>query len=428
MSTRPRRWSSTASGSRSSRTRRCARSSPPRRSGRSRSRATRRCGGRSSRSGAATRWCRRISSRACSERSRATSSRDSCSEQLSRRPAQVHHDGRAGEGAAARTEEEGRRLGDVVRLEQPLHGLRRQQDVLDHALGRDAGGTGLRLDLRLHDRRSDVTGADRRRRNPMLGSLQREHFDEPNEPVLRGDVTGLVRRGNKAVHRCDSEEAAVARVAQRLPGVTGEEEGARQQDGKERVPALLRKVLDRGDVLKAGAGDDRVDAAESLHRGSDGGAVAGRGGEIRLERLARAVRVGTQVDREYVVALPLEAPCDRAADAAGGARHQSPAHARTLRQEGWFGGVRTSTGLPSGSACTWAAYVRVSVSRMICPSSSDVSAPTRGRFVGSSEEMGRSSSSSTSLRRRKTLPLLSPFGDGGMKTITESTSSTYLRV
>ena len=185
------------------------------------------------------------------------------------------------------------------------------------------------------------------------------------------------------MHGRDREEAAVARLAQRLPGVAGEQERARQEDGDERVPALLGELVDRRHVLEARAGDDCVDAAEPLQRGIDGGAVAGRGGEIGLERLARAVRVGTQVDRDHAVTVPLEARGDRAADAAARARDESPAHARTLRQEGWFGGVSTRTRLPSGSGCTCAAYVRGSVSRMICPSSREVSAPTRGRLVGS---------------------------------------------
>ena len=47
---------------------------------------------------------------------------------------------------------------------------------------------------------------------------------------------------------------------------------------------------------------------------------------------------------------------------------------------------------------------------------------------GSRRVSGRRSSSATSSRRRKTVPLLSPFGVGGMKTSTESTSSTYLNV
>jgi hypothetical protein len=72
------------------------------------------------------------------------------------------------------------------------------------------------------------------------------------------------------VHGRDGEEAAVAGLAERLPRVAGEQERARQQDREQRLPALLGELRDRGDVLKAGACDDRVDAAEALERRVEG--------------------------------------------------------------------------------------------------------------------------------------------------------------
>ncbi len=280
-------------------------------------------------------------------------------------PAQVHHDGRTGERASARAEQERGRLRDLLGLEHPLHRLRSEEHVLDDALRRDARRLRLRFDLRLDDRRPHVAGTDRRRTDPVLGTLEREHLDQPEQAVLGGDVPRLVGRSDQAVHRRDGEEASVARLSQRLPGVAREQERARQQDGEQRIPALLRELVDRGHVLEAGARDDDVDPAELLESGVDRGPISGRGGEVGFERRAGPVRIGTQVDGEHVVAVLYEPGCDRAADAAARAGDESPAHGRTLRQEGWFGGVRTRTGLPSGSACTCAAYVRGSVSRMI---------------------------------------------------------------
>ena len=72
------------------------------------------------------------------------------------------------------------------------------------------------------------------------------------------------------MHRGDGDEPAGARVAQRRPGVAGEDERAGQEQRDDRVPALERELLDRRDVLDAGVGYDQVEAAEPLERGGDG--------------------------------------------------------------------------------------------------------------------------------------------------------------
>ena len=107
------------------------------------------------------------------------------------------------------------------------------------------------------------------------------------------------------------------RGAERVPGVTGEQEGARQQDGQQGVPALVGEVADRCDVLEAGAGDDRVEAAEALDRGLHRRAVALARREVGLEGLAGAVGVRPEIDREHPGAVALEPLRDRAADPAG---------------------------------------------------------------------------------------------------------------
>ena len=165
----------------------------------------------------------------------------------------------------------------------------------------------------------------------MLRAFERQHLHEPEQAVLRGDVAGLVRRGDQAVHGGDREKAAVAGLAERLPGVAGEQERARQQHREQRVPALLGELLDRRDVLEARARDDGVEAAEALERGVDGGPVARRRREIGLERLARPVRIRVQVDGQHRGAVRFQ-PCrDRAADAAARTRDESPAlHVRDV--------------------------------------------------------------------------------------------------
>ena len=124
------------------------------------------------------------------------------------------------------------------------------------------------------------------------------------------------------MHRCDREKAAVAGLSERLPGIPGEQKGTGQQDREQRVPALVRELVDRCDMLEAGTRDDRVETPEALDRCLDGGQVALAGSQVGLERLARTVPVGPQVDRQDLVAVALEPLGDRAADAAAGARDE----------------------------------------------------------------------------------------------------------
>jgi hypothetical protein len=107
----------------------------------------------------------------------------------------------------------------------------------------------------------------------------------------------------------DRHEAAVAGLAQRIPGVLREQERARQQERDERVPALLRELGHGGDVLEAGVGDDRVEASEPRERGIDDRAVS-------LAR--RQVAVG-DVDAVHQPGVRFEPGDDGRADPAGGA-------------------------------------------------------------------------------------------------------------
>src|SRR6185295_4619165 len=90
----------------------------------------------------------------------------------------------------------------------------------------------------------------------------------------------------------DRDEAPVAAVGQRRPGVLGQQERTGEQQRDERVPAVLGELGDRRGVLDAGA-----------------------------------VAVGLEVDAEHVVAVGDEALGDRPADAARRPRDdRDPAH------------------------------------------------------------------------------------------------------
>ena len=118
------------------------------------------------------------------------------------------------------------------------------------------------------------------------------------------------------MHGGDDDDASVAAALQRGPGVLGEQERAREQDGQQRIPAIFGELRDRRDVLEAGVGDDGVKAPEALERRIDGGAVALAGGEVRRERLARRVAGGLEVDAQDAEAVADEALGDGAPDAA----------------------------------------------------------------------------------------------------------------
>ena len=119
------------------------------------------------------------------------------------------------------------------------------------------------------------------------------------------------------MHRGDGDEPPVPALPQRGPRVLREEKRARHEQGDELVPLLLRKLLDRSDVLEAGVRDDRVEPAEALERRVDDHAVA---------FARRQVRVG-EVDAVHRPVVPLQPLDDRRADAACRARDERDLHA-----------------------------------------------------------------------------------------------------
>ena len=177
-------------------------------------------------------------------------------------------------------------------------------------------GTGLVGDLALDERRPHVARAHGTGANAGLGAFEGERLHEPEHAVLRRHVPGLERRGDEPVHRGDDDDPAVAGRFERGPRVPRQQERARQDEREKRVPAILVELGDRRDVLESGVRNEGVEAAEALERCVDRGPVALAGREVRGERLARAARVGLEVDGQHVPAVGDETLGDRAADPA----------------------------------------------------------------------------------------------------------------
>jgi hypothetical protein len=126
-------------------------------------------------------------------------------------------------------------------------------------------------------------------------------------------------------------------------------ERRREIDRDDRVPFLGREALDDRGVLDAGIVAKDVDAAEAPHRIFDeagdrgrlrevGAAPADLDAELRLDagaRLLDRLRLAEAV-QHHVGALLGQRPCDREADAAGGAGnegHFAFEHITDLRKE-----------------------------------------------------------------------------------------------
>ena len=237
------------------------------------------------------------------------------------RPAQVHGHRRAGERAPVRAEQEGHDAGDLLGLDQPLDGVRGEDDLLEHLLLGDAVRLRLVGDLLLDQRRADEAGADRAGEDAVLGALERERPHQAEHAVLGRHVAGLVGRGGERVGGGDRDEAPVAAPDQVLPGVAGEQERAREQQRDQPVPAVLGELGDRRDVLEAGVGDDRVEAAERARaprrpRRDCPRAWSGR----RRTGTPGPSSAGFEVDGQHVAAVGAQSVGDRTADPSGRSR------------------------------------------------------------------------------------------------------------
>jgi hypothetical protein len=172
-------------------------------------------------------------------------------------------------------------------------------------------------DLRLDERRPNVTGTHSRRGDAVGGALERKRPHQSQHSVLRRDVPGLERRCRQRVRRGHCHEPPVAARAQRRPRVFREEERARQEKRDEPVPLLLGKVLHRRDVLEAGIRNDRVQPPEALQSRSHDKAIP----------VARRQVCILDVDAVHRPAVCLEPLDQRGSDSTCRARHERGLHA-----------------------------------------------------------------------------------------------------
>src|SRR5262249_51990220 len=140
----------------------------------------------------------------------ATSFPTTLSAESTRAPAEVHHDRRAGECAAARTEKERRHLRDVLRLDEPFDRLRGEDDVLEDALLRPVVRLGLGCDLGLDERRLYVSRTDGRRGDAEGRTFEGDRLHESEDPVLGGNVADLEGRRDEAMDRSHHEKPPIA--------------------------------------------------------------------------------------------------------------------------------------------------------------------------------------------------------------------------
>jgi hypothetical protein len=118
------------------------------------------------------------------------------------------------------------------------------------------------------------------------------------------------------VRRGDRHEARVPAGAERLPPVASQQEGACEQEGDHRLPAILRELRDRRHVLHPGVGDHHVQAAEAVESRLNRAPIALARGEIGGVTDSWTVSRGIQVDGQHIEAVLLEALADRSADPA----------------------------------------------------------------------------------------------------------------
>ena len=206
-----------------------------------------------------------------------------------------------------------------------------------------------------------------------------------------------------------------------------------QQDGEQGVRALLGELVHGRDVLEA-ARDDGVEPAEAVERRVHGCPVPvqssrGRRGTARRDRSDRAVvRRRERHGRRPPAARRWRGRCRCLTRDEG-----SPSHAETVprprtgRYSTSLGGVRMGTGLPTGEASS---APRTSAAGRQAHDLALLERAERPRPAASRSAAARRAAAPAPPGRRcaggKTVPLLWPLGVGGMKTIIESTSSTYL--
>ena len=118
----------------------------------------------------------------------------------------------------------------------------------------------------------------------MLGALQRDDLGQALEPVLGGDVGGLVRRGAQAVDRADVHDPAPALLVHVRQGAADQPERRLQHQPQDVGEPVDRELVDRRHVLEAGVVDQDVDGEVERVDRVEVGQVDGHGGAADLRR------------------------------------------------------------------------------------------------------------------------------------------------
>ena len=259
----------------------------------------------------------------------------------------------------------------------------------------------------------------------------------PSRPCFAATYPALYGEATRPWTEATARKRPSPDSRERLPGVAREQERARQQHGEQRVPALLGELVDRRDVLEARVRDDRVEPAEAgraRRRPRRGCRPASRG----RPRTARPARPGRGAGRRRARAAPSRS--SRAAIARPmplpGTCDEQPCRCTRRRYPrcgsgGLGAGRRQDQDRPAvrRRPATRTRRCATGSAARILPTSSESSAPTlrpRRRQERDERPVG-------ARRRRRSgagrpSRCSRPSGRGGMKTTTESTSSTYLNV
>ena len=104
---------------------------------------------------------------------------------------------------------------------------------------------------------------------PVVAFSSATTLVRPITPCLAATYADFLRRGDQPVHRRDVDDAAPVALLHLRQHRLDRVEVRRQVDRDHRVPALVRKLLDRRGVLDAGVVDEDVDRAEFARRRSD---------------------------------------------------------------------------------------------------------------------------------------------------------------
>ena len=139
-------------------------------------------------------------------------------------------------------------------------------------VARQAVGLGLIIDLVFDQRRQHITGVDRVDGDVGLGDFQGDRFCQPHDPVLGHDIGRLVGRGDQSMGRTQVDDPAPVAFLHAGQGRFDRVPVRHHVDGDNRLEPVVRKILDRRDMLDTGIVDQNIDASEGFfgvahHRG-----------------------------------------------------------------------------------------------------------------------------------------------------------------